>query len=133
MLNIIRHELIHSIYCWVIILKYSLTGMPDEKTCWPTYRFSWLFTFIEILRHDKVSVIAISKYHSKTRNNCIFLFQTQRTFFNKNFDRAVDEVTPDLTKYGWLVMLPNEYVNKTAEIPLDIFKDIKVGIFSNYL
>lgn len=58
----------------------------------------------------------------------LFLFQSRGTLFNKPFDRAVIEVIPDHKKYEWLVKLPNEYVNKTTEIPKEKLMTFKVRI-----
>lgn len=64
--------------------------------------------------------------------NEIILFQTQRTLFNKPFDRAVIEVTPDYEKYDWLVKLPNDYVNKSTEIPREKLETLKVSSMRMY-
>lgn len=60
----------------------------------------------------------------------LFLFQSQRTLF-RPFDRALVEMVPDISKYEWLIKLPNEFVDKSTEIPSETLENLKV-CFSYY-
>lgn len=61
------------------------------------------------------------------------LFQSQGTFYKKPFELAVVEVTPDSTKYDWLVNLSNNYVNKLVTIPSESLKDLTVSFVISVL